>query len=314
MRSMAGACVVLFMLGGCGGGGGGDTIVIPLQNPANTNGANDASGAASTPGASGTPAMGNGTGSDTTGSSGAPSASGSGNTGSGTSTPPASTSGGASTGTDGGNASPGTESGSSGTSTPPAAAPVVVTAVSAPPDGATLSGNVFLRIEGSNIQNAELLPAESYTPRLGEFVVAADHKSATLQFNTTTIPNGTLHVRISAFNLPPGSAGASEIVAMPSRTWQFSNQPSPFGTQEGRAARCQAMGFQYTDPGSDLPVVCVTATPSSTPPEQCSKLGTGYGNPEDLLPVLRNGTPVAKLYCEPGANGGVINTGCVCLS
>ncbi|WP_040038725.1 hypothetical protein [Noviherbaspirillum autotrophicum] len=196
----------------------------------------------------------------------------------------------------------------------PGSTPVIVTAVTAPQDGATLSGNVHLKIEGTNIQNAELLPATGYTPRLGVFVVAPDRQSASLVFNTTTIPNGTLRVRISAFNLPPGAAGASELIAMPPRTWRFDNQPAPFGTQEGRAARCQMMGFPYTDPSADLPVVCITGAPTSTPPQQCSNLGTGYGNPEDLLPVLRNSTPVSKLYCEPGANGGVINTGCVCLS
>lgn len=196
----------------------------------------------------------------------------------------------------------------------PGSAPVIVTAVTAPQDGAILNGNVHLKIEGTNIQNAELLPATGYTPRLGVFVVAPDRQSASLVFNTTTIPNGTLPVRISAFNLPPGAAGASEIVAMLPRTWRFDNQPAPFGTQDGRAARCQMMGVTYTDPSADLPVVCVTGTPTSTPPQQCSNLGTGYGNPEDLLPVLRNSTPVSKLYCEPGANGGVINTGCVCLS
>ncbi|MGE5623299.1 MAG: hypothetical protein ACM3WS_09110, partial [Bacillota bacterium] len=230
---MAGACVVLFMLGGCGGGGG-DTVVIPLQSPANASGANGAPGGTS--GAAGAPGTGNGTNgtnngasADTSGAPAVPPASGSGGTTGGASTPPASSGGsGTPAGTGSADGSSGTAGSASGGATPPAAAPVVISAVSAPADGTTLSGNVFLRIEGTNIQNAELLPADSYTPRLGEFVVAADRKSASLLFNTTTIPNGPLHVRISAFNLPPGSAGASEVVAMPARTWHFANQPSPY--------------------------------------------------------------------------------------
>lgn len=301
-----GSCVFLSVLGGCGGGGG-DAVLVPLQNAGNTSGTNapaNNSGTSGTGGVAETTGAAN-TGSGTSGTSATPSAGGgtssanTGNTSSGNSD------------TTGATSSSGTTTPSTGTTD---SAPVVITAVTAPQDGATLNGNVFLKIEGTNIQNAELLPAGGYTPRLGVFVVAPDRRSASLVFNTTTIPNGTLRVRISAFNLPPGAAGASEVVAMAPRTWRFDNQPPPFGTQEGRAARCQMMGFPYTDPSADLPVVCITGTPTSTPPQQCSNLGTGYGNPEDLLPVLRNSTPVSKLYCEPGANGGVVNTGCVCLS
>lgn len=297
-----GGFLLLSGLGGCGGGGG-EAVLIPLQNPVNPSGTTNAAGT-NTPG---TPAS-------TTGS-GAP-----GTTTNTAGTPATESGGGTSTPANTGSATPGASSGAGGgaasASSPstPVYGTVVVTAVSAPADGTALSGSILLKVEGTNIQNAELLPASGYTPRLGVFVVAPDLKSASLVLNTNTIPNGTLSVRISAYNTPPGTPGASEVIAMPARTWRFANQPPPFGTQEGRAARCQMMGVPYTDTGMDLPVVCITAAPTSTPPAQCSNLGTGYGDPTDLLPVLRNGTPVAKLYCEPGANGGVVNTGCVCLS
>lgn len=204
--------------------------------------------------------------------------------------------------------------GASGTSNGASAPPTVITSVNAPAEGSQLAGTTVLSISGQNIANAELLPSAGFSPRLGSFSVAPDGTSATLSFDTTTVPNGPLTLRIAAYNQPSGSAGASETTAMAGRTWQFSNSPPPAGNDAGRTARCQQMGYPATPSDPNDPVVCVVYTRTSTPIDQCQRFGTGYGSPEELLEVLRNGTRISKLYCQPGANNGVLNEGCSCLS
>ncbi|MDB5797827.1 MAG: hypothetical protein JWP36_1729 [Paucimonas sp.] len=217
--------------------------------------------------------------------------------------------------TSSGTADPGT-TGTGGTpsSTPPSTPAPVINSVTAPAEGTRLAGTTVLTIQGENIRNAELLPATGFAPQLGRFAAAADGRSATLSFDSTAVPNGPLTLRISAWNQPAGTAGASETVAMPARTWTFANDPPPAGNDAGRTARCQQMGFASTAPGAGDPVVCITATRTSTPVAQCTAFGTGYGSPEDLLEVLRSGARISKLYCQPGANNGVLNPGCSCLS
>lgn len=103
-------------------------------------------------------------------------------------------------------------------------APAFTAAVaSAPADGAAVSGIVHLELHGSGIANAELLPANGYTPRLGVFNVSADRTVAWLDFDTRSLPDGVTAVRISAFNTTEGQPGATEIVAMPARQWNFAN-------------------------------------------------------------------------------------------
>lgn len=100
----------------------------------------------------------------------------------------------------------------------------------APTDGATLSGIVRLEVSGNEMANVELLPAMSYAPKLGIFNISADKTRAWLDLDTTTMPNGSVHVRISAFNVPAGQAGV-EIITMPARIWNISNAglpPAPF--------------------------------------------------------------------------------------
>jgi hypothetical protein len=93
----------------------------------------------------------------------------------------------------------------------------------APADGATVSGIAHLEIHGSGIANAELLPASGYSPRLGVFNVSADRSMAWLDFDTRSVPEGLKAVRISAYNTTEGQPGATEIVAMPARQWNFAN-------------------------------------------------------------------------------------------
>ncbi len=189
-----------------------------------------------------------------------------------------------------------------------------VDSVVAPADGVDVSGTLQLVVNGAGLGNVELLPVNSAQLILGRFSVAPDGNSATLAFDTNQVPNGTLTVRIAAFNAPPGTSGATEVPAMQARTWRFANAPPPTGNDVGRTARCEQMGFAGTAPDPSNPVVCVTYAHTSTPIAQCTSFGTGYGSPEDLLEVLRNGSRVSKLYCQPGANNGVLNPGCFCLS
>lgn len=193
--------------------------------------------------------------------------------------------------------------------------PFQATLVRAPVDGEQVTGVVRLEVRGTGIGNVELLPQTGYAPRLGVFTVAEDRTYAHLDFDTTTVPNGLLALRISAFDAASGSGDANEIVVMQARTWSLRNLPPPDGTAAGRAARCQYMGLAYTPIDDAQPVVCINwELPSPPiPPEQCTTvLDTPYSNPEDKLPVLRDGTRIPKLYCEPAANNGVINPGCEC--
>lgn len=116
--------------------------------------------------------------------------------------------------------------GSGGASSGSDTAGFAVSSVQAPADNNTLSAPVRLEVRGSGLQNVELLPADGYTPRLGTFSVSGDRTLAWLDFNSSTLPNGTLRARIVAFNAPPGAAGL-EILAMAARSWQLRNDPQP---------------------------------------------------------------------------------------
>lgn len=123
----------------------------------------------------------------------------------------------------------------------------------APSDGATLLGVVRLEVRGSSIENAELLPSSGYSPRLGVFTVSADKTLAWLDFDTSTLPNGTLLVRISAFDQPAGNVNAREIIVMPPRTWHLSNQPPPAPTAIPPASlmpevQISNLALPYVDP------------------------------------------------------------------
>ncbi len=103
-----------------------------------------------------------------------------------------------------------------------------VTSVSAPANGAVLSGTRRLEVRGSRLANVELLPATGYTPTLGVFNVSADRTYAWLDLDTKTLADGLRNVRISAFNVMAGQPGAREIIAMPSRQWNFRNNLGGF--------------------------------------------------------------------------------------
>ncbi|MFC7516520.1 hypothetical protein ACFQUU_16020 [Herbaspirillum sp. GCM10030257] len=104
--------------------------------------------------------------------------------------------------------------------------PLSISSVSAPLDGAVLSGVTKLEVRGTGLGNAELLPASGYVPRLGKFNVSKDKTYAWLDLDTSSIPDGVQEVRISAYNVTDGQPNATEIVAMPARRWQFSNGTS----------------------------------------------------------------------------------------
>lgn len=106
-------------------------------------------------------------------------------------------------------------------------APFTATLWAAPTAGATLSGLVRIEVHGYDMQNVELLPANAYLPRLGVFNITGDRTVAWLDLDTTKLPNGPLNVRVSAFDVSAGQAGAREIIVMPARTWNISNVASP---------------------------------------------------------------------------------------
>jgi hypothetical protein len=109
-----------------------------------------------------------------------------------------------------------------------ASTPFTAAVVTAPADGATVSGIVALEVHGSAMANVELLLATGYTPKLGVFNISANGTVAQLNIDTQALPNGPIQLRISAFNRPAGDPTASEIVAIPARTWTISNAlPAP---------------------------------------------------------------------------------------
>lgn len=93
----------------------------------------------------------------------------------------------------------------------------------APANGASVSGTTRLELRGSNIANAELLPATGYAPRFAQFNVSSDKTLAWLDLDSRTIPDGVKRMRVSAYNVTPGQNGARELIAMPARNWTFRN-------------------------------------------------------------------------------------------
>lgn len=106
--------------------------------------------------------------------------------------------------------------------------PFAATVTVAPPDGTTLSGFVKLEVRGSGLGNVELLPADAYLPIWAAFTLSDDRTIASLDLDTRILPNGPIRLRISAFNRPAGDPTASEIIAMPARTWNINNAASSF--------------------------------------------------------------------------------------
>lgn len=89
----------------------------------------------------------------------------------------------------------------------------------APINGAIITGIVRLEVVGWNMRNVELLPPTGYRPVYARFTVSEDGRSAFVDFDTRTVPNGALDVRISAFNRFIGDPEAREFVALRPHTW-----------------------------------------------------------------------------------------------
>jgi hypothetical protein len=140
-----------------------------------------------------------------------------------------------------------TAPGSAGQGTPPPNSSLAATVTTAPAEDASLQGIVRLEVRGTAIENAELLPPGGYGPRLGVFTVSADKTTAWVDFDTRSLPNGTLLVRISAFDRPPGSSGASEVIAMATRRWQLRNDPAPVPAQIPAASYMPEVHIPYLD-------------------------------------------------------------------
>lgn len=114
-----------------------------------------------------------------------------------------------------------------------------------PPDGAILSGIVRFQVNGLAMQNVELLPASGYLPRHGVFGLSGDKTNAWLDFDTLSLPNGPMRLRISAFNVPAGKPNAVERQAMPSRLFYIDN-PVPLASLRASLAAAPANGAILT--------------------------------------------------------------------
>jgi len=96
---------------------------------------------------------------------------------------------------------------------------LIAKATVAPGDGATISGIVRLQVVGWNMRNVELLPPTGYEPVYARFVVNPDGRFAYADFDTRTLPNGALNVRISVFNRFMANPSEREFVALQAQTW-----------------------------------------------------------------------------------------------
>lgn len=96
---------------------------------------------------------------------------------------------------------------------------LIAKATVAPLDGATISGVVRLQVVGWNMRNVELLPDTGYQPVYVRFIVTPDGRFAYADFDTRTVPNGALNVRISAFNRFISDPNEREFVVLRSQTW-----------------------------------------------------------------------------------------------
>ncbi len=97
---------------------------------------------------------------------------------------------------------------------------VVATVV--PADGAVLSNRARLEVEGQGIRNAELLPAAGGRP-YARLNVDPDQLRAWVEFDTRTVPNGSMSFIIEAYDQPPRTAGTRAATAMQPRSWTIQN-------------------------------------------------------------------------------------------
>jgi hypothetical protein len=88
----------------------------------------------------------------------------------------------------------------------------------APTERTTICTKAHLEVHGIGLKNVELLPADGYQPKFGQFVISQDGTVAELEFDAAERGPGEIYVRISAFDVPAGQAG-NEIVVMPPRKW-----------------------------------------------------------------------------------------------
>lgn len=183
----------------------------------------------------------------------------------------------------------------------------------APVDGATISGVVSLAIAGDNIFNAELLPEFGYLPIYGTFSVAADHKSATLQWDTRNVTDRTARFRISSYDVPPNTSGATETVAMPARGWTIRNSTTAPST-ELPAHIVSAYGMSFTrgfDGDTYVANPPLTYLKAAYPQLTVNNFGV---NSSDLVDLLQGGNayytdPFSTTIASSNANVIILHSG-----
>jgi hypothetical protein len=100
---------------------------------------------------------------------------------------------------------------------------LIAEATVAPLNGAIITGIVRLEVVGWNMRNVQLLPPTGYSPVYANFIVSEDGRAALVDFDTRTVPNGALDVRISAFNRFISDPNGREFVALRPHTWYVLN-------------------------------------------------------------------------------------------
>lgn len=95
-------------------------------------------------------------------------------------------------------------------------------AVVVPVNGSVIGETLHVEIEGTNLENVEVLPATGYSPKYGTNIwISADKTKSSVYVDTSTLPKGLTDLRVSVFNKPAGDPTATEIVVMPARQFDI---------------------------------------------------------------------------------------------
>lgn len=169
------------------------------------------------------------------------------------------------------------------------------TATQAPADGATISGTVRILIEGSGIENVELLPSTGYAPLIARGIVTGDRIGAYIDFDTTVMPDGPITLRVAAFNLPFGQGG-SEVTAMPARTWTITNSTAPSFSAQLITAPPNNYFWLGLPPGGG----------AISPSERFEVSGSGLGNVE-LVSAKDESILYGRFTISPDKTGATLD-------
>lgn len=173
----------------------------------------------------------------------------------------------------------------------------------APEDNATLQGTVRLEVRGSGIGNVELLPASGYSPVYVRFNISPDGTRAWADFDTRGLANDQYTMRISAFDTPPNTPGASEIVAMAPRAWNIQNTGDGPSSQQGDPLFARQWHLKSTGQTSHSGMAATVGEDINVEPVWNSCDGGGACRGEGVnVAVVDSGVEIAHRDLQPNVS------------